>query len=363
MSDNTLQGGLSIQNQEQQQSVSSSLGGGGIVDTNTVDPLTGGSFDVNNPVHVANLLYQVNFITDISFYILLIATVVFVWIKPNTLIRTDFYRKCFATFRKGIDVESGCCHVGPPRLWVFTVIWYLMNTMITIGGVLYAWGYRHPVTSTDTNYYLSIIYLFFVFCCFKYIWHELFWNYHHYKHAFGISVIICILLTGIALTLTILYALQHAIVSAVMFAIVTVWLLCVLCWNAFIFYCYCKKPELWCECHRQHYHYSTVNSMQYSQTNYQNVTYTQEGGGGTMMQPMNTTGSGGMGYPQHKHHQQHQHQQHPHGHHKQHHHEDGSAVVIIPVDMSGSNQTQYNPNVQYQQKPMMPGGGGNVQNY
>jgi len=269
-------------------------------------------------------------------------------------------------------MESTCCHMGPPRPWVFTVICYCVNIMITAAGVYYTWNFRHPVSHHQKNYYESIIYLFFAFCCLKYLWHELFCNYHHYKYAFALSVAVCMLLTFIGLALTVLYGLQHAIVSSVLFAIITIWFFFKTCWNAYIFYCYCKKSELWCDCHHQHYHYGATNTMQYSQTNYQNTSYSQEsvmmqqgggGGGGPMMM--------GGGNGQHPHHHKQQH------HHKQHHNRyegEPNTIIVMPEGMGngqmiqqqpGQNQSQYNPGVQYMPNVQGGGstGGGGGQNY
>lgn len=197
-------------------------------------------------------------ITDWQFFILVIATIVFVFWQPQIWFE-EFYR---SYFQRKFKNSSGKKEIyksrfGPPRLAWFDFFWVLIHTCLTISIIYYVYNYKFPVTSEDTSKYISIESLFIIMILLEKLWRRLFWNYHFSRVALLFSCIFLVLVCIISLVLIIMYGVVGSWASFGLMLPVLPWYLLVLGWNCYICYC-CWSKTAHCLCHfpgdRHHHH-------------------------------------------------------------------------------------------------------------
>lgn len=204
---------------------------------------------------LSDLNYSINAITSTVFYTLVLVIVITTFYRPPMHINSSFfYRNCF----RG---KQGCCGGSPTsRPWVFTFFAYCVDAMIAAAGIYYIYAQRDPAPGTDTNYYISIEWLFAIFIWLKVLWFECLFNYHHYMPMMALSGVLVFVLFCFSFTLTVLLGVRQFWGSMVLFIAVTIAVFTAVLWNWYICWCFCKKDDNRCGCHRSHYFY-TMHAM------------------------------------------------------------------------------------------------------
>jgi len=208
---------------------------------------------VVNTIKDAGKVYVKDTITDWEFYILLFAVTAFVYIRPQIFYSIDFYNTCFR------NIKGWCGRLlTPPRTAFYRWIEWIMNALQVIAIVNYIYNLRLPPPGGDYDYYVSILALFFALIALKYIYVELFFNYHHHLSALGLAMVDGLVIWIICLVLVILFAVravqtvQIIWMSFVFQLIILLWDTAMFGWTCYIFRCfYCKIYK--CACHFRHH--------------------------------------------------------------------------------------------------------------
>jgi hypothetical protein len=203
--------------------------------------------------------------TDVGLFTLFMAASAFVFLDPQIYGHVDFYRRCFSS------KVRGCFSVfGPPSIIAFRWIDKLMRVLLTAAIIFFAWNFSGAVSpSTAYDVYISAIVFLSAIVALRYFWADLFWNWHNYKLAMGLTVFLQ--LVHFAFHIVALGLLGKAAADAdssvihypwTAFALLffpTLWSFFTLIWNVYIFYCFycgctaqatdCDMPAL-----KPHYH-------------------------------------------------------------------------------------------------------------
>lgn len=201
-------------------------------------------------------IYIKDVIADWQFFALLMATIAFVYLKPQIFYTYDFYSNCFRN-------KKGCCNtksfISPPRPWVYRLLSWLLDAFQVIAIITYIYNQRFPTPGTgEVDYFDGIIAVFITIIILKYIYLELFFNYHQHLAPLGLAMVGSFLIWVANLVLVILFGLRATGVNAVIWVSFTfqfiIFLFSTLAcgWTCYIFKCfYCKAHK--CICWNKHF--------------------------------------------------------------------------------------------------------------
>lgn len=170
-----------------------------------------------------------------------------IW-RPQIDCPREFYRNCF---------ERTCWWKGPPRKWVFDLIWFFMDVLIVASLDDYLFLARNPVDGNPENYYLGVFGLFLAFLFFRFFYVNSFWNYHNKRsftkgdiyYVWEVSValgfaILLIIMAWVALFIIMVLEFVHGFNWAgALLILPLIWIFLLVIWTIAIYNClpHCGK--------------------------------------------------------------------------------------------------------------------------
>jgi hypothetical protein len=218
--------------------------------------------DATTTTQAVHAQSQIN--TSIELFTLFMAACVFVFLEPQIYGHVDFYRRCFS------KKVRGCFAVfGPPSVVAFRWIDKLMRALLVGCIIFFAWNFSGALApSTAYDLYIAGIVFLAGIVFVRYFWADLFWNWHNYKFAMGLTGflqlvhfvfhLVALGLLGKAASDADDTVIRYPWTAFALLLIPALWSFFVLIWNWYIFYCFfwgccaptdCEMPAL-----KPHYH-------------------------------------------------------------------------------------------------------------
>ena len=167
------------------------------------------------------IVHSQDVISDVLFWVLLGTALLIAFYCSQHWTYKDFYRPCFD---------------DPIRAWGLEITIWFVNILEATSIVYYIWNAQLPAAGSDTQWFISLEYIWMGVQGIKLLWSVMFWRYYSHTVSLGIALVTIIILTLASLILSILFFVRAWWASAVLTLIVTFVYFLITIFCGYVFY-------------------------------------------------------------------------------------------------------------------------------